>query len=327
MGGLDIKKIAVIGAGVMGNGIAQTCALAGYKTAITRKRKELFRETYERIKFNLEILIERGIITKSDSDAALLNLEFKESIFEAAGDADFVIETVAENMDLKKEIMKELDEVCPKHTIIASNTSSFSITELASATSRQDKIVGMHWWNPPHLMPLIEIVKGEKTSTETVNVTKNLAIRLGKVPVICKDSPGFLGVRLQAALVIEAIRMLEDGLATAEDIDTAVKMTLGLRLPILGPLEIVDLGGMDTFLYAYTYLYNTLGEKFKPPDLLKSKVESGELGIKTGRGFYIYEGKSVDAVLKRRDEWLIEQLKSRGLLKPKGNGNNDAVPK
>lgn len=318
MENLNIRKIAVIGAGIMGNGIAQTCALAGYRTTVTRKRKELFKETYERIKFSLETLIEKGIITKDDSDAALSNLEFKDNILEAARDADFVIESVVENMDVKKGIMKELDEICPGHTIIATNTSSFSITELASVTNRQDKVVGMHWWNPPHLMPLVEVVKGKNTSLETVNVTKNLALHLGKVPVICKDSPGFIGVRLQAALVIEAIKMLEEGLATAEDIDTAVKMTLGLRLPILGPLEIVDLGGMDTFLYAYDYLYSALGEKFKPPNLLRSKVESGELGIKTGKGFYNYEGRSIEAVLKRRDEWLIEQLKSRGLLKPRG---------
>jgi 3-hydroxybutyryl-CoA dehydrogenase len=314
---LDIQKIAVIGAGIMGHGIAQTFALAGYKTTITRKRKELFKETYDQIKSSLETLMEKGIITKNDLDNALSKIDFKESISEAARDADFVIEAVVENMDLKKSIVKELDEICPEHTIIASNTSSFSITELASVANRQDKVVGMHWWNPPQLMPLVEIVKGEYTSTETVNITKDLTIKLGKVPVVCKDSPGFLGVRLQAALVIEAISMFEEGLATAEDIDTAVKMTLGLRLPILGPLEIVDLGGMDTFLYAYTYLYNTLGEKFKPPSLLRLKVESGELGIKTGKGFYNYAGKSIESIVKRRDQWLIDQLKSRGLLKPK----------
>jgi 3-hydroxybutyryl-CoA dehydrogenase len=234
---------------------------------------------------------------------------------EAVKDADFVIEAVTEDLNLKKNLFKELDALCPKHTILATNTSSFSITEIASATTRQDKVVGTHWWNPPYLMPLVEIVQGKRTSDETVSTTKDFIAKLGKVPVICKDSPGFLGVRLQAALVIEAVSMLEEGLATAEDIDTAVKMTLGLRLPILGPLETVDLGGMDTFLYAYDYLYKTLGEKFKPPNLLKRKVELGELGIKTGKGFYDYKGKDIKSIIKRRDEWLIEQLKSRGLLK------------
>ena len=311
----SIQKVAVIGAGIMGHGIAQTCALAGYKTFITRRRVELFKETYNRIKSNLETFVEKGIITRSDVDNTLSRIEFKKSVSEAAQSADFVIEAVVENMDLKKKIFKELDENCPRHAILATNTSSFSITEIASVTARQDKVVGTHWWNPPHLMPLVEIVKGERTSDETIKTTKDFIISLGKVPVICKDSPGFLGVRLQAALVIEAISMLEEGLATAEDIDTAVKLTLGLRLPILGPLETVDLGGMDTFLYAYNYLYNTLGERFKPPDLLRRKVESGELGIKTGKGFYDYSGKSIESIIKHRDEWLIGQLKSRGLLK------------
>lgn len=317
MGKFNIQKIAVIGAGIMGHGIAQVCALAGYKTVVTRRRKELFKETYEQIKSNMEVLIENKVITKDESEDALSRLEFKESVSDAVKDVDFVFEAVVENMDAKKSVFKEIDQASPHHTILASNTSTFSITELASVTRRPEKVIGTHWWNPPYLMPLVEIVRGEKTAPETIEVTRELILKLGKVPVVCKDTPGFLGVRLQAALVIEAISMLEQGLASAEDIDTAVKMTLGLRLPILGPLEIVDLGGMDTFLYAYTYLYNTLGEKFRPPDLLRQKVELGELGIKTGKGFYNYTGESIKAIIKHRDEWLIEQLKSKGLLKPK----------
>jgi 3-hydroxybutyryl-CoA dehydrogenase len=269
----------------------------------------------DEIKSNLQVLVEKDVITRKEVDEALSRIRCETSLAEAVRDADFVIEVVTEDLNLKKNLFKELDALCPKHTILATNTSSFSITEIASATTRQDKVVGTHWWNPPYLMPLVEIVKGKRTSDETVSTTKDFIAKLGKVPVICKDSPGFLGVRLQAALVIEAVSMLEEGLATAEDIDTAVKMTLGLRLPILGPLETVDLGGMDTFLYAYDYLYKTLGEKFKPPNLLKRKVELGELGIKTGKGFYDYKGKDIKSIIKRRDEWLIEQLKSRGLLK------------
>jgi len=310
-----VRKVAVIGAGVMGHGIAQVCAQAGYETSITRKRVELLQQTLNKIKSNFQMLVEREIITKDEADDALSKIKCKTSLAEVVKDADFVIEAVVEDMNVKKRVFKKLDELCPKHAILATNTSSFRITEIASATNRQDKVVGTHWWNPPYLMPLVEIIKGEHTSTETVNVTKDFITRLGKVPVICKDSPGFLGVRLQAALIIEAISMLEEGLATAEDIDTAVKMTLGFRLPILGPLEIVDLGGMDTFFYAYSYLYNTLGDKFKPPNLLRRKAESGELGIKTGKGFYDYTSKDIDSIIRRRDEWLLNQLKSRGLIK------------
>lgn len=310
-----IQKVAVVGAGIMGHGIAQVCAQAGYETSIVRRHPELLQQALDEIKSNLQVLIENGIITSEEAAEALRRIKCETELAEAVKDADLVIEAVTEDMNVKKSLFKELDTLCPKHTILATNTSSFSITEIASATTRQDKVVGTHWWNPPYLMPLVEIVKGKRTSDETVTTAKDFIVKLGKVPVICKDSPGFLGVRLQAALVIEAVSMLEEGLATAEDIDTAVKMTLGLRLPILGPLETVDLGGMDTFLYAYDYLYKTLGEKFKPPNLLRHKVELGDLGIKTGKGFYDYKGKSVESIIRRRDEWLIGQLKSRGLLK------------
>lgn len=317
MGKPSIQRIAVIGAGIMGHGIAQVCALAGYETIITRRRKELFKEVYNQIKSNLEVLIENNAITRDEAEATLSRIKFRESISDAVRNADFVFETVVENIDIKKSVFKEVDEASPQHAILASNTSTFSITELASVTRRRERVIGTHWWNPPYLMPLVEIIRGEGTAPETIEVTKELILSLGKVPVVCKDTPGFLGVRLQAALVIEAILMLEQGIATAEDIDTAVKMTLGLRLPILGPLETVDLGGMDTFLYGYTYLYNTLGEKFRPPDLLRRKVELGELGIKTGKGFYSYTNENIKAIIRRRDEWLIKQLKSMGLLKLK----------
>ncbi|MEM3550482.1 MAG: 3-hydroxyacyl-CoA dehydrogenase family protein [Candidatus Bathyarchaeia archaeon] len=315
MNGVDVRKVAVIGAGIMGHGIAQVCAQAGCETSIFRRRPELLQQALDEIKLNLKVLTDKGIISGEEAAEALSRIKCETDLAEAVKGADFVIEAVTEDMNVKKDLFKRLDEYCPKHAILASNTSSFSITEIASATLRQDRVVGTHWWNPPYLMPLVEIVRGRRTSDETVGIARNFMISLGKVPVVCKDSPGFLGVRLQAALVIEAITMLEEGLATAEDIDTAVKMTLGLRLPILGPLEIVDLGGMDTFFYAYTYLYNTLGDRFKPPGLLRRKAESRELGIKTGKGFYDYTGRSVEAIVRRRDEWLIEQLKTRGLLK------------
>jgi len=312
-----IQKVAVIGTGIMGHGIAQVCAQAGYETFITRRRVELLQQAINEIKSSLQILVEKEILTKDEAESSLSRIKRSESLADAVKDADLVIEVIAENMDVKKSIFKELDDYCPARTILATNTSSFSIHTIASVTNRPDKVIGTHWWNPPNLMPLVEIVEADRTSKEVVSITKRFITSLGKVPVLCKDSPGFLGVRLQAALVEEAISMLEEGLATPEDIDMAVKMTLGLRLPILGPLETVDLGGMDTFLHAYDYLYKTLGAKFKPPNLLRTKVESSELGIKTGKGFYDYTGMSIESIIKRRDEWLIQQLVSRGLLKSK----------
>jgi len=305
----DIKNIAVIGTGIMGHGIAQVCAQAGYKTSITRRRVELLQESIGKIKSNLQMLVEKEFITKDEADNAVSKIQGRKNIAEAVSDADFVIESVVEDMNVKKSVFREFDKSSPKHAILTTNTSSFSITEIASATERQDKVAGMHWWNPPYLMPLVEIVRGEKTSDETTNVIRDLVTKLGKVPATCKDSPGFIGVRLQSALVNDAISILEEGLASAEDIDTAVKMTLGFRTPILGPLETVDLGGMDTFFNAYDYLYKKLGEKYKPPDLLRNKAKAGELGIKTGKGFYDYTGKSIESIIKNRDEWLIEQSK------------------
>lgn len=303
------KKVVVVGAGIMGPGIALVCAQAGHHTSILRRRPELLQQTIEAIKSNLQMLIDNGLISSQEASETLKRIEAKTDLAEAVKEADFVIEAIPEDMVAKKSLFKELDRLCSSQTILASNTSSFSITEIASVTNRPDRVVGTHWWNPPHLMPLVEIVKGKQTSEETVRIAKEFVSGLGKIPVVCKDSPGFLGVRLQAALVLEAIRMLEEGLATAEDIDMAVKLTLGLRLPILGPLEIVDLGGVDTFLYAYSYLYDTLGERFKLPQLLRRKVESNELGIKTGKGFYEYTKEQIEAKIRRRDQWLIEQLK------------------
>ena len=304
----DIKRVAVVGAGIMGPGISHVCAQAGYQVSMTTRRRETLQLALSKIKSELETLMRNQIITREQAEAASSRIKSTLDRSEAIRDADFVIEAVKEDINLKKQIFKELDEQCPKHTILATNTSSFSITELASATKREEKVVGMHWWNPPYLMPLVEIIKGAKTSNQTVNVTRQFTHRLGKAPVVCKDSPGFIGVRLQAALVIEAISILEQGLASAEDIDTSVKMTLGFRLPVIGPLETVDMGGMDTFLYAYDYLYRK-SEKFRPPDLLRQNVKEDRLGLKTGRGFYEYTTESAEALTKRRDEWILRRLK------------------
>ncbi|MCD6240321.1 3-hydroxyacyl-CoA dehydrogenase family protein [Candidatus Bathyarchaeota archaeon] len=310
-----IRRIAIIGAGVMGSGIAQVCASAGYETAITRKHKELFKETYNRIRSNLWFLMQNKVITKKDIENALSKIKFYESISEAAKKADFIIEAVTEDISLKKEIFKKLDQVCPQHAIIASTTSSFSISELASATNRPHQVVGTHWWNPPYLMPIVEIVKGRYTSSKTIRTTRRLISKLGKVPVICEDSPGLIGVRLQSILAMEAVRLLEEEDFTPEDIDTVIRMTLGLRLPILGIFEIMDFGGLDTFFRACEHLHKTLGERFRPPDMLKRKVERGELGVKTGKGFYIHNKKFEDDIIRKRDQRIINLLKALELLK------------
>lgn len=316
----NIGKILIIGSGTMGSGITQACAQAGYETVMTETvpetdqpqlRTRLLKRAKEKIESNLKTLAKKGVLDSSEIRGILSRIRTETDLEEAVRDVDFVIEVVVENMEVKKALFQELDRLTDEHTIIASNTSSFKITEIGGTTNHQERVVGTHWWNPPYLMPLVEIVRGENTSNETVERTTALIRTLDKVPVICKDSPGFIGVRLQAALITEAIRMLEEGTASAEDIDTAVRMTLGLRLPIIGPLEIVDLGGADVFYYAYDYLFRKLGERFRPPKLLEDMVHEGKLGIKAGKGFYEYDERKSKTIVNNRDDWMIKQMKQK----------------
>lgn len=305
----DIKTVSVIGAGLMGHGIAQTFAQAGYQVNLTTRREETLRGALNKIRANVERMVENGLLSRDKAEAVFLNLKATNNRAEAVKDADFVIETVKEDPELKKELLSEIGAICPSHTIFATNTSSISLAELAPVTKRGDRFVGMHWWNPPDLMPLVEVLKGTESSDETVQLTVELTRRLGKVPVICKDNPGGLGVRIQAAVILESTRILDEGLASAEDIDTAVKLTLGLRLPVIGPLRIVDLGGMDTFFYAYDHLYKKLGERFKPPNILRRNAEEGKLGLKTNEGFYFYTPEKAEALAKERNRWLMRRAK------------------
>lgn len=306
----DIKKISVIGAGTMGHGIAQVCASAGYNTWLNDVDADILDKALDRLKANLAMLVENGVVTLKDAEAVPLRIKGTLSLEDAAGNADFVIEAAPEVMELKKQLFRKLDRICPERAILASNTSSLSITELASATERPQKIVGMHWWNPPTLIPLVEVLRGGRTSDETTGVTRALILKLNKVPAVCNEAPGYLGVRLQAALVIEAMKILAEGVASAEDIDAAVKNSFGLRLPIIGPLETVDLGGLDVFLRAYDYLYKVTGDKmYETPEVLRRKVDEGKLGVKTEEGFYKYDENSKKELMNRRDNWLLKWLK------------------
>lgn len=305
----EVRKVAVIGAGIMGGGIAQVCAQSGLQTNVHDSVSTALQKVSGNIKRTLSILAEGGLIDAKEIGNVLERIRIVPSLDDAAKDVDVVIEAVVEDISVKRSIFSKLDSLCGKETILASNTSSFSINEIASATRLQDRVVGMHWWNPPYLMPLVEVVKAERTSQQTVEATRDFAMKLGKEPVVCKDSPGFLGVRLQAALVIEATKMLDEGLASIEDIDSAVRMSLGFRLPVIGPFQTMDLGGLDTFLYAYDYLWKKLGERFRFPEFVRNKVRDGNLGIKTRKGFYQYSEESASSLVKRRDQWLMSKAR------------------
>jgi 3-hydroxybutyryl-CoA dehydrogenase len=281
----DVKTIAVIGAGIMGRGIAQVAALGGYRTVLEDLLPGALRKAESEIRQNLDKAAELKKVSTQEADAAFGRLEYAGSVEEAAREADLVIEAVPEEMESKIEIFTLLDKICRPGTILASNTSSLSITEIASVTYRAKKVLGMHFFNPVHKMKLLEIVRALETDDETVAAAAEVGKRMGKEVVVIKESPGFITSRVNAMIGNEAFYMLQEGIASAVDIDKALK--LGLNHP-MGPFELVDLVGLDTRLHILEYLHKALGEKYRPAPLLVQYVKAGRLGKKSGRGVYEY---------------------------------------
>ena len=281
----EIKTVAVIGAGIMGRGIAHAAALVGYRTILEDLLPNALRKDETEIRANLDKAVELGKVSADAADAAFTRLEYAGSVEEAARQADLVIEAVPEEMESKIEIFTLLDKICRPTTILASNTSSLSVTEIASVTYRAKKCVGMHFFNPVHKMKLLEVVRALETDAETLAAAVEVGKRMGKEVVVIKEAPGFITSRMNAMIGNEAFYMLQEGIATAEDIDKAIK--LGLNHP-MGPFELVDLVGLDTRLHILEYLHKSLGEKFRPCPLLVQYVKAGRLGRKSGRGVFEY---------------------------------------
>jgi 3-hydroxybutyryl-CoA dehydrogenase len=288
----EVKTIAVIGAGTMGRGIAHVAALGGYRTVLEDVLPAALRKAQDEIRGNLDKAIELKRVAPDEATAALSRLEYAGSVEEAAREADLVIEAVPEEMESKIEIFTLLDKICRPGTILASNTSSLSITEIASVTYRPKKCVGMHFFNPVHKMKLLEVVRALETDDETINAVAEIGRRMGKEVVAIRESPGFITSRINAMIGNEAFFMLQEGIASAVDIDKALK--LGLNHP-MGPFELVDLVGLDTRLHILEYLHRTLGEKYRPAPLLVQYVKAGRLGRKSGRGVYDYPEKPAQA--------------------------------
>ncbi len=281
----QVQTIAVIGAGIMGRGIAHAAALGGYRTILEDLVPAALRKAETEIRANLDKAVELGKVAAPDADAAYKRLEYAGSVDEAAREADLVIEAVPEELESKIEIFTLLDKICRPATILASNTSSLSVTEIAGVTYRASKCVGMHFFNPVHKMKLIEIVRAKETDDATLACAVEVGKRMGKEVVVIKESPGFVTSRINAMIGNEAFYMLQEGIASAADIDKALK--LGLNHP-MGPFELVDLVGLDTRLSILEYLHSTLGEKYRPAPLLVEYVRDGRLGRKAGRGVYEY---------------------------------------
>jgi 3-hydroxybutyryl-CoA dehydrogenase len=280
-----MEKVCILGSGQMGCGIAQIVATAGYPVTMIDNKQEMIDKAQGIITESLDRFAKKDKI-KEDPKTILDRI--KSSIkLEAAADADILIEAVYENADLKRDLFKQLDQICPEKTIFMSNTSQFSITLLGAVTNRRDRFIGTHWFNPAVLMRLIEVVRGLETSDETLQSTLDFCNKLGKETVVCrKDVAGFITTRFIWAMRIEAIRMLDEGLASAEEIDKAIKLSLNYPM---GPFEMMDFGHLDLSLQVVTSLYNTYGERFLPPQSLKHLVNSGHLGRRHGRGWLKYD--------------------------------------
>jgi 3-hydroxybutyryl-CoA dehydrogenase len=281
----EIRMIAVIGAGIMGRGIAHVAALGGYRTILEDILPAALRKAEGEIRANLDKAVELGKVSVDDANAAFTRLSYAGSVEEAAREADMVIEAVPEEMESKIEIFTLLDKVCRPGTILASNTSSLSVTEISSVTYRAKRCVGMHFFNPVHKMKLLEVVRALETDDDTIASSAEVGRRMGKEVVVIREAPGFITSRINAMIGNEAFYMLQEGVASAEDIDKALK--LGLNHP-MGPFELVDLVGLDTRLHILEYLHKSLGEKFRPAPLLVQYVKAGRLGRKAGRGVYEY---------------------------------------
>ena len=283
---MEIKRVGVVGCGLMGSGITQVCAQSGYRVVVLEINNELLNKGLTSISSFLTRNVKKGRVSQAEKEATLARIKGTTNTKDF-GDCDLVIEAVIENLDLKKKIFAELDKICPKHTILATNTSCLSIIDMAQETTRPEKVLGMHFFNPVPLMKLLEIVRTLATSDETLEMGKEFGKSIGKTTIIAPDTPGFIVNRLLMPFMNGAFRMLEAGLATKEDIDTGVRLGLGHPM---GPLALADLIGMDTSLFIANAIYEELKDPlYAPPVILKKMVADGWLGRKTGRGFYEYK--------------------------------------
>jgi len=308
-----IENITVIGAGLMGHGIAQEFACAGYRVHLHDITKEKLNNALVQIGKNLTLLAENSVIEKASIPETMQYIQITTELAEAAETADFVVEAVSENLPLKQQIFEKLDSLCQPHTILASNTTALMPSQIGANTKRTDKILNTHYFNPPYLIPLVELIRSPDTSDETVSVTFDLLTAIGKTPALIeKEALGFVGPRLQAALIREAFAIVERGIASAETVDLVVRNSFGRRLSVAGPFEVFELAGWDLVLDAFEELYKDLNSTSDINPLLREMVESDKLGVKSGEGFYEWSEERQQALRDRMSQALIRAIQQDG---------------
>jgi len=301
------ERITVIGAGLMGHGIAQVFACYGHPVWLLDAHAETLNSAKDRVRANLVNMAGQGVTFDSDTDLILDRIQTARDLAIACADADFVFEAVSENLDLKQRIFADLDHLCRPDTVLCSNTSVISITEIAERAQHRERIVGTHFWNPPYLIPLVEVVRAAESADECLQATYDLLARVGKHPVyVHKDVPGFVGNRLQHALWREAFAIIDEGICDPATVDEVIRNGFGLRLPILGPVETADMVGLDLSLAIHDYILKHLNADPTPSTTLQAKVEAGELGFKTGSGFLRWTAAEMAESRQRLVNYLIK---------------------
>jgi 3-hydroxybutyryl-CoA dehydrogenase len=305
----EIRTTLVVGAGTMGHGFAQIFALNNAPVRLVDETDELLKRARGWIIDNLNYMLELGEIERARMESTLGQIQFTTDLKQAAQEVDYALEAVFENLDLKKRIFQQLDAYTQPHAILASNTSSFDINELSAVTLHPERVIGTHWFHPPQITPCVEIIPSGSTSQETIDCTIDFMKRIGKVSTLCKSAPGFVGNRIQFAMAAEALAIVEEGLATPEEVDRIVKTSFGFRLGAYGPFEVCDQAGLDVYRSVFEYLYGKLKrEQFKPPRILQRLIEQGRYGLKAQRGFYEYKQGVADAMKRERDRKLYTRL-------------------
>lgn len=303
----EIRNIGVIGAGLMGHGIAQVFALKGYKVKLFDNDSKVLESAPEKIRNNLQTLLEMRLVESRELEDCLNHLLLCCTLTEMCEGVELIIEAVSENLDLKRAIFLDLERLTPAQTILCSNTSGISIGLISEKLQFKERVVGTHFWNPPHIVPCVEVIKSQFAADEVFHTVIELMERVGKEPVqVLKDVPGFLGNRLQHALWREAISLVEKGIADPEDIDRVVKYGFGLRLPFIGPLETADLAGLDLVYEIHQYLFPDLENRSTPSPLLRTLVDQKTTGIKAKKGFYHWTDESIKQIIQQRDKALLK---------------------